>query len=362
MKRIINIHTIIFTIVALCSCEHNDVLENEGINIPIPENGYILFDSEINSRGNLIHGETDQRLLFDDFNVLGYKYKANDWYTAKAMLTTSNDVFDTKPQLVTYVNGTHTYTNVKEWENYTYSFFAWYPKDLTTIVPYNGTPYITYTLDLNNPANHVDVMTACVINRLPSSVKSVQLNMEHRLAALDITATSHIKTTDFGREATVVISSVSIELTNLLYNKVDIPLNTDINPLNNETLKGALQNNTTTTVNFGNRNLLGDNKILLAANSTVNLTCNDNVANTMILIPQDQDLKGRVTVTYAIVDANNNVLAEESSFPSQEVTIGNLARNTRYELLLNFTKSGVSVEAIKGANWDTDINVEHEFE
>ena len=361
-------------LVALCGCEQDTMIEIEENETIVPSNGYIFFDTEKITRGVAV-----QNYLQDDFHVLGYKYQG-EWSLVKPQASQNTyGVFDNKPQLVAWDenSGSHSYTPMKEWDiASTYSFFAWYPKDKCTCsgVAYEGNPYIIYTLDKTDPTKQVDVLTACVIDRKvnlsDASSKSVSFMMKHRVSALDVIARSYVNATTLGlgdeRTAQVKINAVNLAFSNLLYDKVKIPLNTNDA---NEQLEGS---------NTGSGTTLTFNAI--AGNRLVNYYNNSNdVANltyeqekTMFLIPQAEELSCTLTVNYDIVNENGISIWDEvyATTPDDEkpnkvqtsnVSIRELVEGRYYYLLINVTKSGISVVVLEAEAWD-DQNVEHEFE
>ena len=395
MKIFKYIYTIAFAMLALCSCAHNDVLGNEDINIPIPENGYIFFDTGVGSRGSLVHGTE----LNADFSVLGYKYIEDSWYDIESMASQASSstykVFNHAPLFVDNENGYDDFDNddksLVEWENKKYTFFAWYPvitdankaylswssrNSTGTIVEGNvkeGTPYITYTLDRNDATKHIDVMTASKVNhRVGNSNKNVTLTMQHRLSALEIVARSYVNAAALeltGTTANVVINSLSITLDGLLNDKAEIPLNTDNNEKNtHHTISYNSANNTIASFDI----LANSSKKLNYYNSVDDVAKLTSDANkTMILIPQESALDCTVTITFDIVDGNggslwNTIYPNVTDRPSKTqvvegVKINKLQENFYYEILLNFTKSGVTVNVQEAEAWG-DIDINHEFE
>ena len=386
---------------ALCSCERNDVLGDEDINIPIPENGYIFFDTGINSRGSLVHGTE----LNDDFSVLGYKYIESSWYGIESMASQASSsiyrVFNHTPLFVDNENGYDDFDNddktLVEWENKKYTFFAWYPVITDENKAYlswssrnsegevvdgktkEGTPYITYTLNRSDATKHIDVMTASKVNhRVGNSNKNVTLNMQHRLSALEIIARSYVNAAalelkEANATANVVINSLSITLDGLLYDKAEIPLNTDDNELNaHHIISYNSDNNTTASFDIIDKAVKLD--YYSAIDDVAKLTSATN--KTMILIPQEGALNCTLTISYDFVDGNGESLwdtiypienyPDEDKRPSKTkviegVKINKLLENFYYEILLSFTKSGVTVNVQEAEAWG-EIDINHEFE
>ena len=370
MRRFNYIAILTIALVSLCGCEHDTNLENEDININIPTDGYIFFDTEVNSRGVLI-----ENYLQDNFKVLGYRY-LNAWSSEEAQAkqtkefshngsTITMGVFGNTPQeqLVEWKDNVHTYSPMKEWDkDLTYSFFAWYPSNIPSSgISHEGNPYVTYTLDLTDPANHIDVMTACVIDTKSSSSKSVSFNMQHRLSALDIIARSYVNADalnmNAGETAKVKINSVGIDFSNLLYDGATIPLNTRDN---SETLKGTNTNNSDKSVSFSP--IIGNVTMNYYENDEDIAYLTNDAGKTMLFIPQAESLTCAVNVSYDIVDGNGNVIQGYDDITSTtNISIKELKEGTYYYMLLNFTKSGVTVVVQEADEWK-DKDVKHEFE
>lgn len=372
MKRLRDIAIIAVGLVSLCSCEHDETVENGNIDINVPKDGYIFFDTEVNSRGTLIYN-----YLQDDFSVLGYRY-LNVWRSeeeqAKQTKTFEHNgaeitmgVFGNTPQaqVVAWDNSTntHSYSPLKEWDkDLTYSFYAWYPSNLPSSgISHEGNPYITYTIDKTDPTKHVDVMTACVIDTKSSSSKSVSFEMQHRLSAIDVIARSYVNAAtlklDAGLSANIKINSVGIKFENLLYDGATIPLNTEDE---SEVLQGTSTEGWSKTLTFAP----------LIENVTMNYYESDDdvalltkdVNKTMLYVPQTEAITCTVEVSYDIVDGNGSTIEGYNDITSSStVTIKELREGTYYNLLLNFTKSGITVQVLEAEAWE-DKNVKHEFE
>lgn len=372
MNRLRNILVLAVALVAFWGCKNDTQLVNEEETTSSPKNGYIFFDTAIESRGALVFDD----YLTKDFNVIGYKSNEK-WETVKVQATQNSiGVFQTKPQLVTYSNNAHSYTNPKQWENYYYAFFAWYPIDIYySGDSHIGNPYITYTLDRTNSTNHKDVMTACYtdIKPGPGVSKTVTFEMRHRLSALDIIARSYVNNTTLGIsddaiDTKVLIKDVDIQLENLIYDKATIPLNTLDD---NEKIIGENESSKTNG-SFGDFAVGQTISYYQSSENDVNVTGDND--KTMILIPQEDNVICTVTVTYDIVDVNNenssiwdsvykDTPQEDIPDKRQEIstTIKSLNEGTYYRLMLNFTKSGITLVVLEANDWE-DEYIEHEFD
>lgn len=100
----------------------------------------------------------------------------------------------------------------------------------------------------------------------------------------------------------------------------------------------------------------------------------------MIFIPQDIQKNDndedvpiicKVTVEYDLIDAGNNTIWDTvypegtpnppSKIQTRQIELEKLDPKVHYYLILNFTKTGLTVDATKAVAWD-DKPVEYEFE
>lgn len=377
------VNYILLGLFVITGCDNRIDPDKEKDENIVATNKYIFFDTERLTRGTSI-----ENYLYDNFYVIGYKY-VGDWLAVRPQASqTNNGVFDNKPQTVTYNNSAHSYKPLKKWdEQSTYSYFAWYPTSASLCNDNGGSytegePYIKYTIDKSNPGNHMDILTACVIDRRVNwqdvSSKTVSFNMKHRLSALDIVARSYVNAASFDvagvNTANVVIRSINITLGNsaanatnsLLYDTAIIPLNTNDREL---TLKGGKSTGYNGVITY---NTISSNVAVDYYSSSINLAnITSNDGKTMFLIPQESPSKCIMTVTYDIVGADGTTSVWDTVYQgvgdapnktqTQEVDIKRLQEGMRYYLLVNITKSGVSVVVLDTEAWD-DKKVDYEFE
>lgn len=340
----------------LVSC-NNEILEGE-TDMTVPENGYIFFNTDVDSRGVLIEDRLEA-----NFGVMGYYY-ASDWNTAKVQATPN--VFDTYNQEVTWENNLHKYTPQKPWlAGQKYSFFAYYPYGLTTsAATYEGNPYVKYTLASRSDATElVDVMTSQVIDT-DAGARTVDFIMKHRLTAIDVVARNFND-----QNQNVVISNMSIEFDNLLFNNVTIPLNYTEEP---DLVYEALP-----TANTGEATypLLSNQSITIAPSNEksedTRITSSESETS-MIIIPQERfydlnkdnnideinedcSLKGRIILDYTL--GNTTKTNEPLEFQINK----DLKSGRRYFIQLTFTTDAVTIAVIESEEW-SDQNIYHEFE
>ena len=194
-----------------CACNDNTIDPSGDEQIVVPTKPYIYLDAAVSTRGTLVEGTT----LPDNFGVYGFTYAFNnDWDTYK--VTAKPNVFATAPQHVTYSNGSYKYNPIKEWDGGKYTFFAFYPSDLSVSNGnVEGTPYLTYSPNFNNVGNHIDVMTAMFEDTSLSSSPYVYFDFYHRLSAVDVVAMNFYEHNYQGDNDTMVSEKIVIELVGL---------------------------------------------------------------------------------------------------------------------------------------------------
>lgn len=378
----------------LCSCEKSPVADdsgNAGTEIVLPSGEYIQFNTEALTRGTLINGGT----LQENFDVLGYKF-ASSWEAFKAQAkpnvfgrTVGSTTYD-HVETIEYdaAGGYHSYPDPVEWTGNNYAFFAYYPcaADRITVSEGNfeGTPYIDYTLNIADVANHKDVMTACVKGTHKQASKhGVNLSMQHRLVALDFIGYSYVDAKavnalnqghegwtdiDEGTPVEIVIDKLDITLSGIAYDKVRLSLDKE-EDIDNATdgiqsmVPGVIEGHQTTrTFTY----VQDEDPLSFRDGVTTFLSSNLNgdTANgcPMILIPQDTELTCTVDITYRI--KAGDVISNVPFSPKPEettVTIKRLDEGVYNYILFAFTKTGLYLKAEQGAQWN-DITVKHEFE
>lgn len=336
MKTTKNIVALPLLLMAFVSCNNNSIVEKEVIELSLPEHGYILFNTGVDSRGALIENE-----LTENFHVLGYRYSST-WETAKVQA--KPEVFYKED--IEYRNGVHTYDPMQPWiGTQKYAFFAYYPisdKLNASAETYEGNPYVEYTLaSRTNPGDLKDVMTAHVIDT-DASARTVDFTMKHRLSAIDVIGRNFNN-----EEKSVAVSNLVIKFDNLLYDKVTIPLNFKDEPelvvgdkLTGNAMKATypLISNSTFTIPFGGaETLLSEGK-------------------TMIVIPQDTYLKGKYDITF-----RNEGGVEVTKIDQAFDMTCSILSGRRYYIQLTFTQEDITVAIIQSEEW-ADEKIDHEFE
>lgn len=393
MKRLIYIS--LCASLFLYGCEKSPVGNNSGSidnEIIISSGEYIQFNTEALTRGTLIDGGT----LQDSFDVIGYKY-ASDWTAFKPQAKPNvfertvegKDSYD-HVETIRYENSYHLYDDPVEWTADKYAFFAYYPCADNNMIKtsssiYEGTPYIDYTLNVDDVNAHVDVMTASITNtHKQASRQGVNLSMQHRLSALDFVGYSYVNAkavnelnknypgwTDIPEDTPVeiVIDELTITLSNLAYNKARISLDQseDMDPQRNgvQSMIPSASGHTTTRDFTYVSESLGQLSFVSGINTTLSQKLNGDAEKgcPMILIPQDTELTCTVDITYHIKagDLVSNVTYHPTPIEKNSVTIKSLGESVYSYILIGFTKTGIHLKAEQTAQWD-DIFVDHQFE
>lgn len=403
MKRLYNIFTIAILAMSLVACD-----KESNTHIPdIPTSGEeidfensIQFNTGITTRGQLV---TDDYLRAD-FAVYGYVYR-NSWEAAEVLAKPNVFISDANnktsfvaPQVVTYDDGTYTYSPIVQWTGYKYSFFAYYPainslsKDVSIYpskVDYEGTPYVEYRISRTDPASTVDLMTASVIDTDANSSKEVQFNFKHRLSAIDVAAVNYCEydpnpdnndSTDV-LPVTIEVHEASFRMTNLLYDtyivslddtKQSTPSNRSSDTIANFELLTASEEDI--TIEFNKDGDIQMRPITSAEKNT-----------TMIVIPQTTPLHIEPEIIYyrRLPDANGKARYLDSSDKIHELELNQqgghigtppaftyetafnfdrgLLEGRRYFIQINFTSDAVSVNIIAADEWNEKPKVDHEF-
>lgn len=242
----------------LASCEYGSNLGgnnggSEEIEIPLTGD-YITFWTDIETRADLVTTDYVEQSL----GLICYKYDpTNSWgayqVSAKpdvcALCNHKDEEYPCPmyqyPRELKYDSGTYTYGEPVSWESMKYAFFAYTPYDHSAVEPsgenVEKTPYVTYTLDTSNAANHADVITGYAVNCYAAINKYVTFRMKHRLSAVDVAAVNYydysypsgavdtegepIYTTE---KVTIEIESMTATFTNLKYGSSKIYLDHNI--------------------------------------------------------------------------------------------------------------------------------------
>ena len=344
-------------------CEHANLEvspDNDNNHVvDIPEYGYIYFDGMAETKGVLYETSADDNRLKADFGVIGYTHSYNSWIDAESHSTP--EVFF--QQKVTWDGKVHSYNPIQTWHGkQLYAFFAYYPYDLTTSPKTHlGNPHIDFTFNRSDLSKHVDVMTGDNIDA-DYRVISVGFEMKHRLTAVDVVANNLYTDQD-----EIKITGISIKLNNLLYDRVNIPLNMrDITGLD---YSYGMATNKSAIFNLMPN---GFSSLTVGKQTNTALTSSDR-NTTMILIPQEQyidtngdDVKedftmtGSVNVAYQTLKngtITNTIAAKDYPFTVNR----SLISGYRYYIQLNFAAGDITIAILESDLWEEE-NVKHDFE
>ena len=350
----------------LCACNDSTIDPNGDEQIVVPTKPYIYLDAAVNTRASLVTGTTLRR----NFSVYGYTYDFNNKWTTYRV-TAKPNVFDNVPQNVTYSSGSYKYDPIKEWQGGKYTFFAFYPQNVTSSgANVEGTPYLTYAPDFNDAGSHIDIMTAMFEDTSLSSSPYVYFDFYHRLSAVDVVAMNFYEHSydDPNAENTVITEKITIDIVDLAlqfegvqYKEAKIYLDKRIPSDRTPADAGTNPNYQIISSNSGSGIYINYNE-----DATLRpITAQNN--SSMIFIPQEStDLKVTTTVKYKKRRPNSEYLTDDNGNEVFTQTIKTpfnqpLKEGSRYYLQMTFTSSAVSISIITSDEWD-DIKVDYEFE
>lgn len=350
-----------------CACNDSTIDPNGDEQIVVPTKPYIYLDAAVNTRASLVTGTTLRR----NFSVYGYTYDFNNKWTTYRV-TAKPNVFDNVPQNVTHSSGSYKYDPIKEWQGGKYTFFAFYPQNVTSSgANVEGTPYLKYAPDFNDAGSHIDIMTAMFEDTSLSSSPYVYFDFYHRLSAVDVVAMNFYEHSydDPNAENKVITEKITIEVVDLAlqfegvqYQEAKIYMDrripSECTPVNADT-KPHYQIITEDD----------ESGVFINYNEDATLRpITTTLRSSMIFIPQENDnLKVTTTVKYKkrrpdgggyLTDENGNeVFTQTIPTPFNQP----LKEGSRYYLQMTFTSSAVSISIITSDEWD-DIKVDYEFE
>lgn len=359
---------IAMSVLALTGCSNNET-ELDEVVVDLPAHGYILFDTPVPTRGELVSD------MNRNFGVMGYSWDYNDandvWNTVKVQAKPN----EFHKQKVTYdpASNLHSYdarpahtTALVPWKpSSKYSFFGYYPHETEangaiTLSGANeeGTPYLTYTLP-STPASMLDVMTASLYNTDYKTAREVALNFEHRLAAVDIQMIN-LNAKFGGKDVYVKLTDLKMNFTNLKYNKAKIWMDYDM----------GMERTVASTSNQKKSYTMSNSLTIAPTDLESGTLTIATTGNPLILIPQEVDattqaLKGTITFNLAYVDSNGNsiTLNDAEVKPgahTHDIDFeGDLAAKRKHIVQLTFTRDAVTVQIVPPSEWtDNDIDIE----
>ena len=346
MKKIYTYLLALLAVVSV-SCEKTGIDSSTEVDLG-PNSGFIRFSTKVATKAPIL---TD--LKGNHFGVLGYDYSySTNWETARALarptvfydqkVSCDSDgvcMYDLNPSL----DG----NQLKPWVLASrYAFFAYYPqKTNTNGITISGeemtnTPTVNYVLPLSDnpvlPEKLCDLMTAYSVDETVGG-GTVGLTFQHKLFCIEVLAQNFNNTPES-------ISELTITIDNLKYQSITLPMKNDPET---SIVYGELPKNQQTKVFrlVGN----GDSSVTVPANSGVVSMSEGALANRKImLIPQNEGIKGRITVS-------GEDEAYEFSFPNE------MKEGRKYNLVINFTGSTIVIAKAEAGAWES-VTVEHEFE
>ena len=366
MKRLFNIFMTCVAVAALAGCNDNAIS-------PAPQSSYIFFDSQVDTKGELVSDMQEK-----DFGVTAYKYKGY-WETVSGGQMKPN-VFHC--QRVLWNETSHEYdasdsplnpggTPLVPWEGngLLYTFFAYYPYDKVTAsgLDVDGEPYVDYHLDHSDRVEDVD----------NSHSNSVGLTMKHRLSAIDVHVYNYINDVN-GKAVTVKVTELSVTYDNLLYSDVSLWMDPEYKPDGSvldpgvRTLTKAGSPSATFSI------LSGADAVSVPNEGRLNVTGGNG--KTMIVIPQKKTdgsyLKGKVSFKFSFHDDEGRSVAvpliNDSGDGTVDVTSGerndvpfdmqkDILEGQKYYIQLIFMNGLITLNAVSDTYWE-DKNIDIEFE
>ncbi len=416
MRRFVHIFTIALIAMSLSGCDTESTQQpsyGNDININIDTGNYITFQTETDTRGELV----ESKYIPGDFGVYGYQYDfGKNWNGQRAIALPNvfwNEVNNVKvPLKVSDKSGYYEYnaSNAEEghggqinWTSNKYAFFAYYPYEATKITPSSmtaeGAPYIEYTVDRATSKNHVDVMTGGLVNATSAgSNNTVTFTMSHRLSGVDVSicnAYSHNYSDENGTVYTetvdIEISELTLDFDNIDYDYAKIYLE---DGWKNPDPENKSVNKKANYKIIGEGSDSGEPSYDIEPTTTENTIVTKDLGCSMTFIPIPEDkiselnpenyIKVKATIAYRIRRHNDEYVSKalvneygdyinengekvESPVIKDEFKIIKtsdfsqpLIEGSRYYVVLTFTSEAVSINIITAAAWD-DKTVDFEL-
>ena len=386
MMRKHNIHIIIALAFSLLnfSCEKHLSSEEEPSQWPV-FNGYMQFSTNVTTKAALA---TDMHEK--SFGVLGYQYATTtNWATAKALAKPSTfynqEVSCASNGVCSYdINESEAGAQLKLWEEYLYTFFAYQPHDGKGITLSGkeavNTPTLTYkygwlnangsvpntTVNAYDNANIFDLMTAEAIDVNGSGTGAVDLEFKHRLFAVEVVANNFNENEEGTTSARQTINNLKLAISGLQNTEMTIPISMQSGEANPIYKEGNLD---TVTFQISNKEVL-----LPAFNETITDEATGETRGAgvgssisrlgsdkggyLMFIPQTKGLTFEFDWDeLASIKENNQGSQLQTSFESSmEFKAGLL-----YQIIINFVGDGITIAIIEAGSWDQH-SVYHTFE
>ena len=403
MNRLFNILSLSCFLVAV-AC-HKEIPDHTtpDVDVVFPYSSYIFFDAAKPTKGELVYDD----LTGKDFAVTAYKYDGQWGVVSKGECkpslfwnfqieyneTSQVHEYDARGKSDNVLTGLATDAGGNQlpllpWEdNMKYAFYAHYPHDENNQNPavspksFDGEPYIDYTLS-DDPAEMVDLMTACIKDEDNSIDNYVTLRMYHRLSAFDVFVSNEIqsiKVDGVDTEVSVQLSDIKVTFNNLMYQKASFWMDRNYKP-DADGIAGIRS-----LTSYGT-NGAAKTYIVLSDSETVKINNGDRTNlskdgnKSLIVIPQRLDgqgkyLNGTVKFDCKFVDGEGNPVSvpllrdDNSTIQASELNDQSMAFNVNknvdamntYYLELAFINGVITLRVQSAPTWGEDVPVDYEF-
>ena len=423
MRRFYNICAFAALVIAVVACMKEpigDDVKNPDVEINIPHSSdYIGFTTETITRGILV----EERYMPYSFGVLGYKYDYGySWVGQRAVaklnvFNIDNDTNKATSALkVNYEDGYYTYeaenaqaedNGLIRWGSERYTFFAYYPYEINSIVSsaltMDGAPYLEYTFSKDNTSLMADIITGKRIDLLAGDYNNtVPFDMIHRLAGVDVAiCNAYEYTYDTGNkntDGTPIYASedITIDIRDLVVKFDGVQYDTAKIYLDRDDILASdctMDNDYTASYHMIGEDCEHTNYSVAPTVGVKYTNISKETNNSLTFIPQEEVFKDKnssdtktLSVT-AIVKCYKqrpgggylqaDIKTEDgksyydnerqSDTPFEYMTTKtatftqSLKNGSRYSVLLTFTSEAVSINILTAAEWDEE-KIEYEFE
>lgn len=390
MRRRLFITILTFGALLFASCEQEPVSNTPAGYYPIFR-GYMQFSTEVSTRAQLATDMKDK-----SFGVLGYQYSpTSNWASAK-VLAKPDLFYDLEVKcepngLCSYdIDKDQADNQLKPWEDYLYSFFAYHPYggDGITISAKEATntPTLTYKYGWlsqaeigetisSYPEDYTkifDLMTAEAIDLDGSG--NVNFNFKHRLFAVEVLVNNFNENTEGTLDARHTISDLKLKVKGLANQSITLPLSTIALGAEEKiitdgkkvsyTLDGEEKDEVTFLIQ-------GKPVVVPAFNEELTqngITSGRGIATSisklgsatgngyLMFIPQTADLSFTLTWTDDKIQASDFAKIKNTLDSTMEFKAGKL-----YQIIINYVGSGITIAIIEAGSWDNQ-NVYYTFE
>lgn len=375
------------------ACSKTEMAANEN-DWPIFR-GYMQFSTEVNSgiSTSTTRADLAESMRGREFGVLGYQYATTtNWSTAKPLA--KPDVFYNQ-QVMCDANGVSTYdtdsatdgNQLKPWEDYLYSFFAYQPHNGAGITLSGSgavnTPTLTYTygwlgnvagsktnpIAAYNNENIYDLMTAEAID-VNARTGSVGLEFKHRLFAIEVLANNFnendVDSLGNAINARQTITNLKLKISGLKHRAMTIPLSMQDGEAAPTYTGDAVD---TVTFQISNKAVvvpafnesITDNGETRGGGvaSSISRLGSENSDGYLMFIPQNAEISFEFDWKELadIIENNTNKADIQTSFQSSM----DFQAGLLYQVIINFVGNGITIAIIEAGSWEQQT-VYHTFE